>query len=121
MFRKSVSLYNVMTLENKEKLINIRVKELQRDEFRVAAELRGATMSTLIHQFIVKTIREEKERDPDEFKLLLKEVRSQSEKENAATNRKEVKDPAKKGGSKNTQVLKGAGVTLETTRKKVKA
>jgi hypothetical protein len=53
--------------ESKDKLVNIRMKPLTREEFRVAAELRGATMSGLLHQFIVKTIREEKERNPEMF------------------------------------------------------
>lgn len=56
-----------MTGKNKEVLINIRLKPDTREEFRIAAELRGATMSGLLHQFIVRTIREEKERDPEAF------------------------------------------------------
>jgi uncharacterized protein (DUF1778 family) len=57
----------VRQLQNKEVLINIRLRYETREEFRVAAELRGATMSGLLHQFIVRTIREEKERDPAAF------------------------------------------------------
>jgi hypothetical protein len=56
-----------MTGKNKEVLINIRLKPETREEFRISAELRGATMSGLLHQFIVRTIREEKERDPKAF------------------------------------------------------
>jgi hypothetical protein len=56
-----------MVGKNKEVLINIRLKPETREEFRIAAELRGASMSGLLHQFIVKTIREEKERDPQSF------------------------------------------------------
>lgn len=48
----------------------MRLKPETREEFRVAAELRGATMSGLLHQFIVRTIREEKERDPEAFARL---------------------------------------------------
>ena len=56
-----------MAGKNKEVLINIRLKPETREEFRISAELRGATMSGLLHQFIVRTIREEKERDPEAF------------------------------------------------------
>jgi uncharacterized protein (DUF1778 family) len=57
----------VREVPNKEVLINLRLRYETREEFRVAAELRGATMSGLLHQFIVRTIREEKEREPDAF------------------------------------------------------
>jgi hypothetical protein len=59
-----------MAGKNKEVLINIRLKPETREEFRISAELRGATMSGLLHQFIVRTIREEKERDPEAFASL---------------------------------------------------
>ena len=56
-----------MAGEKKDVLVNLRLKPKTRDEFKVAAELRGASMSGLLHQFIVKTIREEKERTPEAF------------------------------------------------------
>lgn len=59
-----------MAGKNKEVLINIRLKPETREEFRISAELRGGTMSGLLHQFIVRTIREEKERDPKAFSKL---------------------------------------------------
>lgn len=54
----------------KEKLsiINIKVPPQTHVDFRIAAKLRGATMSSLLHQHIVKIIREEKERDPAAFR-----------------------------------------------------
>jgi len=58
-------LYNVAT--NKDVLVTIRVAETVRDEFKTAAELKGATMSGLMHQFIIRTIREEKEQEPKAF------------------------------------------------------
>ncbi|MGA9996902.1 MAG: hypothetical protein WBP93_15900 [Pyrinomonadaceae bacterium] len=70
-------------IQNKEVLINIRLRSDIREEFRLAAELRGATMSGLLHQFIVRIIREEKERDPKAFIKLestnLSEAESTSE------------------------------------------
>ena len=56
-----------MTEKVKEKLITVRVAESKHAEFKVAADLRGATMSSLIHQFIVQVIREEKRQHPEAF------------------------------------------------------
>lgn len=47
----------------------------------------------------------------------LKDAPSDTSYSKAATNRKEVRDPAKTGGTKNTQVIKGRGIVLDTTRK----
>jgi hypothetical protein len=51
----------------KVKMINVRLSEKAHNDFKIAAELRGASMSTLLHQFIVGVTREEKERDPKAF------------------------------------------------------
>jgi uncharacterized protein (DUF1778 family) len=58
---------NVATNSVKDVWINIRINPRIREEFKIAAELRGASMSGLIHQFIVKTIREEKGVNPEAF------------------------------------------------------
>ena len=58
-------LYNVAT--KKEVLVTIRISENTRDEFKIAAELRGSTMSGLLHQWIIRTIREEKQMSPQNF------------------------------------------------------
>lgn len=51
----------------KKAILNLRLKPEVRDEFAIAAELRGASMSSLLHQFIVRTIREEKDAAPYAF------------------------------------------------------
>lgn len=51
----------------KEVLLNLRIKEDVRDDLKTVAEMRGATMSGLLHQYIFKIIREEKERAPEMF------------------------------------------------------
>lgn len=48
----------------KVKMINVRLTASVHDDFKTACELRGASMSSLLHQFVVRTIREEKEHDP---------------------------------------------------------
>ena len=58
-------LYIVAT---KEVLVTVRIAPEVRDQFKRAAELRGSTMSGLMHQFIVRTIREEREIEPRAFK-----------------------------------------------------
>ena len=55
---------------------NVRVSPQVREEFQAAARLRGATASSLVHQFMVKVIREEKERNPKEFARALAEVQA---------------------------------------------
>jgi hypothetical protein len=47
--------------------INLKVNERLRDEFRISAKLEGMDMSTMLRNFIIRTVREAKERDPDEF------------------------------------------------------
>ncbi len=51
----------------KVKMINVRLTPAIHDQFKIACELRGVSMSSLMHQFVVKTIREEKEIDPKAF------------------------------------------------------
>jgi hypothetical protein len=53
--------------KRKQKLLTVRIDPVDLDDFAIAAELKGATMSGLVHQFVRKTIREEKERDPKAF------------------------------------------------------
>lgn len=59
-----------MFLMVKTKLITVRLKEETHEEFKIAAELKGLTMSGLLHQFIVRTIREEKDTSPQSFTKL---------------------------------------------------
>ncbi len=61
-------LYIVPT--NKEVLLTVRITESVREEFKKVAELRGSTMSGLMHQFIVMTIRQEKIASPHEFRTM---------------------------------------------------
>lgn len=63
----------------KVKMINVRLKPSVHDDFKTAADLRGASMSSLMHQFIVKTIREEKEREPGAFRESIKIILSEPE------------------------------------------
>lgn len=58
----------LMRVAMKKAILNLRLRPEVREEFAVAAELRGASMSGLLHQFIVRTIREEKEAAPHAFK-----------------------------------------------------
>src|SRR5262249_55692959 len=51
----------------KVKMINVRLTPATHDQFKIACELRGSSMSSLMHQFVIRTIREEKERDPQAF------------------------------------------------------
>jgi hypothetical protein len=56
-----------MTTKNKEINLNIRVRRGVREDFKIVADLRGASMSSLVHQFIIKCIREEKKISSEAF------------------------------------------------------
>lgn len=51
----------------KRKLLTVKIDTDVLREFQIAAALRGLTMSSLVHQFVLKTIREEKEKAPRAF------------------------------------------------------
>lgn len=67
--------HRMSTLGRKEVRINLKINPVLREEFQAAAYLRGASMSSLLHQHIVKIVREEKERSPEEFEKALEFVR----------------------------------------------
>jgi photoactive yellow protein len=69
------NLYNVMTSGTKDVLVNFRLRPDVRDEFKAVAELRGSTVSNLLHQYVIKLIREEKAHDPEEFARAVELVR----------------------------------------------
>lgn len=56
-----------MMASPKVKMINVRLTPEVHDAFKIACDLRGASMSSLLHQFVVRTIREEREREPNAF------------------------------------------------------
>lgn len=73
----SVYLYRAM---GKKSLLTVRLEPEKLLEFQAACDLRGVTMSSWTHQFIVRTIREEKDKDAEEFKLALERAREKSKK-----------------------------------------
>lgn len=58
----------------KEVLMTLRVRTDVRDSFKVAAEMKGATMSGLLNQYIVRTILDMQDAYPEEFKRKLREL-----------------------------------------------
>lgn len=58
---------NVMTAKLKGTFIQFRVTDDIKHDLQIVAELRGLTMSSLLHSLMVKTIREEKDREPRAF------------------------------------------------------
>jgi antitoxin component of RelBE/YafQ-DinJ toxin-antitoxin module len=57
-------------MAEKKAILNLRIEPSVLAEFKLAAKLRGASMSGLLHQFIARTIREEKAEMPHEFRVL---------------------------------------------------
>jgi len=54
--------------ERKPTLLTIKITPERLEEFRIAATLRGTTMSSLVSQFIAQVVTEEKTRVPEAFK-----------------------------------------------------
>lgn len=54
----------------KEKLLTVKVTPEVLREFKVAAELEGGTMSAIVHMFVVRKIRDWKERNPEAFRKI---------------------------------------------------
>lgn len=63
-----------LVASSKEKMVNVRLRPETHEEFKIACELRGGSMSSILHQFIVRTIREEKELSPKVFERLEREA-----------------------------------------------
>lgn len=61
---ETARINNVMTRQ-KGTFIQIRATDQIKAELQIAADLRGLTMSSMIHSLITQAIREEKEREPD--------------------------------------------------------
>jgi hypothetical protein len=70
--KSRVNLDKSMVKRLKKKLLTVRVAPEILAEFAIVAELRETSMSTLVHQFVTKTIREEKENHPEAFKTKLR-------------------------------------------------
>jgi antitoxin component of RelBE/YafQ-DinJ toxin-antitoxin module len=71
---------NIVVTQQKLKgdWLQIRIREEVKQEFAIAADLRGASMSGLILQFIMKTIREEKAMSPQSFPQSLRKANAAS-------------------------------------------
>jgi hypothetical protein len=54
----------------KTRMVNVRLTEKVHEDFKIACELRGGSMSSLLYQFIVRTIREEREMEPKAFERI---------------------------------------------------
>lgn len=53
--------------KNKEKLITVRFTPQEREDFKIAAGIEGGSASSLIRMFVIRKIRDAKERYPEAF------------------------------------------------------
>ena len=60
----------------KQKMLTVKVAAPVLQDFKIAAELKGGTMSAIVHMFVVHTIREQKERNPEAFEKARKTSRT---------------------------------------------
>lgn len=57
----------MLRLVSKTGLLTVRLKPQVLRDFKIAAEVQGASMSGLVHMFVIRTIREQKETIPKAF------------------------------------------------------
>lgn len=57
----------VMSRRKETVLMNVEIPKDLKEDFKIAAKLRGQSMSALLHQYMVKVIREEKDLRPAAF------------------------------------------------------
>lgn len=60
---------NVVMTQTKAKAthLQIRIREDIKEDLRITSELKGLSVSGLVHSLIVKAVREEKEKEPQAF------------------------------------------------------
>lgn len=73
-------------VRTKDERINFRISPKTKIELEAVAELRGTSMSGLIHQLIVRAIRDERVADPKAFNAAVQRI----EKFKIITSRKDV-------------------------------
>lgn len=56
----------------KAKMINVRLEPEVHEEFKIACKLRGVSMSSILHQYIFRVIREERAEAPSAFERVRK-------------------------------------------------
>lgn len=82
-------------------MINVRLTDETHEDFKIVCELRGVSMSGALHQFIVKSIREEKEREPQAFQTTnIKPIASSEETIREIENIGRLDDAGRKTGRK---------------------
>jgi hypothetical protein len=59
-----------MSDEHKTALLTIKLAPNELEQFRIAAMLRGTTMSSLVSQFVTRIVREEMKAVPEAFKKI---------------------------------------------------
>lgn len=68
-------MYDFVVTKTKDDHLHIRLKPSVKDELKIVADARGMTMSGLVYSMIVRTIRDEKNQEPQLFQTQPKIVR----------------------------------------------
>lgn len=79
----------------KVRMVNVRLTPQVHEAFKIACDLRGVSMSSLMHQFVVRTIREEKELEPKAFEHVGKAGRANFQQGVPLATHSKKKMPAK--------------------------
>jgi hypothetical protein len=97
----SVYLYR---MESKpEELLTVRMDTETYLEFQAACRLRGGSMSSIVHQYAVKVIWEEKEKHPQRFDVMLEKYREKLRLKREATEEKKASNARTRSGEETTR------------------
>ena len=77
----------------KRQLLTVKMSSDLYINFKTAADLRGASPSSLVHQFAARVVREEQMRNPGLFDLKREEARREFEANSAAKKKKAGESP----------------------------
>ncbi|HEX7313256.1 MAG TPA: hypothetical protein VF297_05020 [Pyrinomonadaceae bacterium] len=67
-------MYNVLPMGTQDERLHIRVKPDLKEDSKVLAEIRGLTLSALIHFLLAREVQEARKNDPAEFERVRKRL-----------------------------------------------
>jgi uncharacterized protein (DUF1778 family) len=67
-------MYSVPTMGTQDERLHIRIRPDLKEDIKVLAELRGLSVSALVHSLLVKEVAEVRKSDPAEFERMRKKL-----------------------------------------------
>jgi hypothetical protein len=69
-----IEIYLMPNPETDFVMVNLKVTAKLREEFKVAAKLEGMDLSNMLRQFMIRSVRDAKEREPEAFNAELEKA-----------------------------------------------